>query len=77
MRGYLCRGMYYLLASIFFTRDSVENKSPTDIVILEAILMHCMVYENDICICIRSRGKKGDDGGIKKICENYIRDSSA
>lgn len=36
------------LASVSFTCDSLENKSLTDSVILDAILMRSAVYRNDI-----------------------------
>lgn len=54
VRGYLCRGMYCLRASISFTYDAMENKSPTDSVILGAILTSRTVYaQNDTrVVCV-------------------------
>lgn len=67
MCGYLCRGMYCFRASISFTRDAMENRSPTYSVILDAILMSRTVYaQNDtLFACMLVQKKRIDNGEME------------
>lgn len=71
--GYLCHDIYCFQAYISFTCDSAKNKSPTDLVILDTILMSRADW-NDICVCMC---EKGDNEKTEKIHENNAWDTVA
>lgn len=70
---YLCRDIYCFQASISFTCDSAKNKSPTDSVILDAILMSRLDW-NDTCVCIcKKKRDNGKTGKYMKIMHELPR----